>query len=114
MKTLFKRIKDFISGQKPGSQDGPIAPSPNGLSAIWKGKMSPISQERLTEIEARLFVLSRTLGELNRGGVRFQARFNLDPHQAHAAYTQACINVNAERIQLAAERDAVEEYLKGN
>jgi hypothetical protein len=70
--------------------------------------MPPISKERLEWIEARLFILARTLGVLNEKGYTYAQRVK---DSNHVYLTQAAADLQAERILLMAEREAIEVYL---
>lgn len=88
---------------------------PAGSNILWKGKISPISQERLQFIEERLFILARTVQTARREGARTATRFMTDsPHDAHTITAQTIHDLNKERLALMMERQAIEEYLQEN
>lgn len=69
--------------------------------------MYPISNERLSWIEARIFLLGRMIQELTSRQTRYQANLrygSLHPQVMEAMYT--------EQLQLNIERNCIEEYLE--
>lgn len=75
--------------------------------------MPPISQERLNWIEARLFILARTIQVLRRDGLRTATRYFTDnPQEAWDVYKQTLQDLNRERLALMMERVAIEEYTR--
>lgn len=75
--------------------------------------MPPISQERLDWIEARLFILARTVQTLRREGPRHANRYFTDsPQEAHAIFVKTMQDLQAERLSLMMERMAIAEYLE--
>ena len=74
--------------------------------------MSPISKERLQFIEERLFILARTVQTIRRDGLRTATRYFTDnPQEAHVINHTTTQQLNAERLALMMERQAIEEYL---
>jgi len=69
--------------------------------------------DRLEYIEARLFILARTAGVMAQRAPWLATRLNnlSDPY---AVIHQAQRDVNAERIALIAEREAINNYLEEN
>lgn len=113
MKMLLKRIVTFMRGQKPDSPDGQTAPSPAGSSIVWKGKMSPFSQERAAWVEARLFCLAKMAHDLNANGMtRATSYVNGEYQEAFAANKAALAAVHVERLQLMAERQVIQDHVK--
>lgn len=77
--------------------------------------MPPISEERLQWIEARLFILARTVQTMRRDGLRHATRyFSESQQEAHAIWSQTMQELNKERLSLMMERIAIEEYLQEN
>ena len=75
--------------------------------------MPPISPERLQWIEARLFILARTMQVMRRDGLRHANRyFNDSPQEAHGVWAQTMQDLNKERMALMMERIAIEEYFQ--
>lgn len=75
--------------------------------------MPPISKERLDWIEARLFILARTVQTLRREGPRHANRYFTDnPQEAHAIFVKTMQDLQAERLSLMMERMTIEEYLE--
>lgn len=75
--------------------------------------MPPISRERFNWIEARLFILARTVQATRRDGLRMATRYFTDSQQeAHAIWAQTLQDLNKERLALMMERQAIEEYLR--
>ena len=77
--------------------------------------MPPISKERLEWIEARLFILARTVQTLRRDGLRHANRYFTDSQQeAHAVFMKTLQDLQAERLALMMERSAIEEFFQEN
>ena len=70
--------------------------------------MYPISNERISWLEARIFILSRMINELTRNQSRYQTR----PTYA-AQHSHVMTSMIAEQLQLNIEKNCIEEYLKG-
>ena len=94
-------------------QLGPMwVPSPEPtLTNRLEHKMLPLTQERLRWVEARLFTLARTANELSS---RSQAYVNRIPNGGGAVYMQSLMNIGAERLELMAEQQVIEDYLRDN
>lgn len=77
--------------------------------------MPPISKERFEWIEARLFILARTVQTLRREGLTYANRYFTDSqNEAHAIWAQTLQDLNKERLALMMERRAIEEYFQDN
>lgn len=75
--------------------------------------MPPISQERFNWIEARLFILARTVQRTRRDGLKTANHYFTDSQpEAHAIWTQTLQDLNRERLALMMERAAIEEYFR--
>lgn len=75
--------------------------------------MPPISKDRLGWIQARLFILARTVQVLRRDGLRYANRhFTESAQEAHAIWAQTMQDINKERLALMMERTAIEEYFQ--
>lgn len=70
--------------------------------------MYPFSKERLSWLEARIFLLGRMIQELTVRGTRYQRNSN------HAQYHPTVMqNILTEQLQLNIEKNCIEEYLAG-
>lgn len=70
--------------------------------------MYPISNERISWLEARIFLLGRMIRELTSRQARYQMNqrySSLHPQVMEAMY--------AEQLQLNIEKNCIEEYLEG-
>lgn len=77
--------------------------------------MPPISEERLQWIQARLFILARTVQTMRRDGLRHANRyFSESQQEAHGIFMKTMQDLNAERLSLMMERAAIEEYMQEN
>lgn len=77
--------------------------------------MPPISKERFEWIEARLFILARTVQTHRREGLRAATRYFTDsPAEAHSIFAKTLQDLNSERLALMMERAAIEEYFQEN
>lgn len=75
--------------------------------------MPPISQERLDWIEARLFILARTVQTMRREGLKHATRYFTDsPQEAHSIFMKTMQDLQAERLALMMERASIAEYLE--
>ena len=70
--------------------------------------MYPISEERLSWLEARIFLLGRMIQEIRLNSQRYQRSPNHG--QVHPLVMQ---NMLAEQVQLNVERTCITEYLEG-
>ncbi len=70
--------------------------------------MYPISNERVSWLEARIFILGRMINELTRSQSRYQTR----PTYA-AQHSNVMSAMIAEQLQLNIEKNCIEEYLEG-
>jgi len=70
--------------------------------------MYPISNERLSWLEARIFLLGRMINELTLRQSRYQVR----PQYA-AQHGNVMTAMIAEQLQLNIEKNSIEEYLEG-
>ncbi len=70
--------------------------------------MYPISNERVSWLEARIFILGRMINELTRSQSRYQTR----PTYA-AQHGNVMMAMIAEQLQLNIEKNCIEEYLEG-
>lgn len=68
--------------------------------------MYPISKERISWLEARIFILGRMINELTRSQSRYQTR----PTYA-AQHSNVMTSMIAEQLQLNIEKNCIEEYL---
>lgn len=69
--------------------------------------MYPISNERTSFLEARIFLLGRMINELTRHQSRYQTR----PQYA-AQHGNVMTAMIAEQLQLNIEKNCIEEYLE--
>lgn len=75
--------------------------------------MPPVSQERLEWIEARLFVLARSLQVAYQHGARMSnSLIHENPHISQAVLSKTLENINTERLTLMIEREAIQNWLK--
>ena len=70
--------------------------------------MYPISNERISWLEARIFILGRMINELTRSQSRYQTRPTYAAQHSHVMSTMI-----AEQLQLNIEKNCIEEYLQG-
>ena len=70
--------------------------------------MYPISNERISWLEARIFILGRMINELTRSQARYQTRPTYAAQHSHVMSAMI-----AEQLQLNIEKNCIEEYLKG-
>lgn len=70
--------------------------------------MYPISNERISWLEARIFLLGRMINELTRSQSRYQTR----PTYA-AQHSNVMSAMIAEQLQLNIEKNCIEDYLEG-
>lgn len=69
--------------------------------------MYPISNERLSWVEARIFLLGRMISELTRNQSRYQSN-----QRYGALHPQVMQELYAEQLKLNIERNALTEYLE--
>ena len=79
---------------------------------LWKGRMSPFSNERLAWIEARLFCLARMAHALYQTGQKRAQQITADYQEAHLLYKSALQNIHTERLELMVERQVIDDYNK--
>lgn len=77
--------------------------------------MSPVSPDRPAEIDAELYLLTRTIQVLQRDGARVAvSSFNLIGPSAQELQWKAINDLQMKKLQLLAERQAIAEHFRDN
>jgi hypothetical protein len=111
MKTLLRRLLATLLRQRQSLPDRPNPQPHAGSHILWKGKMLPLTQDRLHWVEARLFTLARMAVEMAANRQAYQGRLRVDIQVAAPALQQAYMDIQAERALLMVERQVIEQYL---